>query len=164
MDLTRLGRGELIAGVSGILLIVFMFALDWFGVSYAVGVVALPSEVTGDAWYSYDFTAIVLFVSAVAGIVLALSAIGLALLGGSARKTPTIAGSIVAGLGMLSVILVVISIISPPNLAPGDLSGPGIDQTRKLGVWLGLAAAAGIALGGSMTVQEREAASGPPSP
>jgi hypothetical protein len=51
------------------------------------------------------------------------------------------------------VLIIIISIISPPDLGV-DLSGTGIDHTRKIGVWLGLIAAAGIAYGGWRAMQE----------
>ncbi len=158
MDFARLGQGERVAGVSGVLLVVFMFAFNWFGLKLEAGVVALPNEITGDAWGSYDFTDIVLFISA-------LAAIGLALLAASEREVRLPAASaIVAGLGLLSVLLVVISIISPPNLGGVDVSGPGIDHERKIGVWLGLIAAAGVAAGGYMAMREEETSSGPSPP
>jgi hypothetical protein len=73
---------------------------------------------------------------------------------------PGLASSIVTGLGLLSVILVVISIISPPDLG-FSASGPNIEHSRKIGVWLGLIAAAGVAVGGYMASQEREPRSSP---
>ena len=157
MDFTRLGQGEKVAGVSGVLLILFMFVFDWFGLKLGAEVVELPNEITGDAWASYSFTNWVLLITALAGIGLAL----LAAVRGSAGL-PVAASAIVAGLGLLSVLLVIISIISPPDLGGLDISGPGIDHTRKIGVWLGLIAAAGVAAGGYMAMQEEGTSSGPP--
>ena len=134
-----------------------MFIFKWFGLKLGAGVVALPNEITGDAWASYGFTDIVLFITA-------LAAIGLAILAASESEMglPVAASAIVAGLGLLSVLLVIISIISPPDLGGLDISGPGIDHTRKIGVWLGLIAAAGVAAGGYMAMQEEGTSSGPP--
>jgi hypothetical protein len=50
-------------------------------------------------------------------------------------------------------VLIVISIISPPDFGV-ELEGTGIDQTRKIGVWLGLIAAIGVAYGGWRAMQE----------
>ncbi|HEY7151708.1 MAG TPA: hypothetical protein VH391_08495 [Solirubrobacterales bacterium] len=152
MDMSWLNRGEKIAGVSGALLIVIMFVFPWFAVKLGAGVVALPNERTRDAWSSYGFTDVVLLVTAVA-------AIGLVLLAAAGRSRPTLASSLVAGLGLASVVLVVISIISPPTL--GFASGPGIEHSRKIGVWLGLLAALGVAVGGYMAAQEDEPSSDP---
>jgi hypothetical protein len=93
-------------------------------------------------------------------LVTALAAIGLVLLAAAERDVGRLASSIVAGLGLLSVVLVVISIISPPSLGV-DLSGPQIEHSRKIGVWLGLIAAAGVAAGGYMASQERQPRSSP---
>ena len=61
--------------------------------------------------------------------------------------------AIVAGLGILSVVLIVISLISPPDFG-ANLSGTGISHTRKIGVFLGLISAAAVAVGGYMAMQE----------
>jgi hypothetical protein len=150
MDFTRLSQGEKIAGVSGILLILFMFIFDWFGLKFSAGAgaFAVSAEGAKNAWGSYGFTDIVLFITA-------LSAIGLALLAASEGEVglPVAASAIVTALGVLSVVLIVISIISPPDLG-ANLSGAGIDHTRKIGVFLGLISAAAVAVGGYMAMQE----------
>ncbi len=146
MDLTRLTQGEKIAGVSGIALILIMFIFKWFGLKAGVG--GFTVEGSRNAWGSYGFIDIVLFITGVA-------AVGLAALAASETETglPVAAGAIVAGLGALSVLLIIISLISPPDFG-ADLSGTGIDHTRKIGVWLGLIAAIGVAYGGWRAMQE----------
>ncbi|MGH2924779.1 MAG: hypothetical protein ACRDK1_02275 [Solirubrobacterales bacterium] len=150
MDFTRLSQGEKIAGVSGILLILFMFVFKWFGLKFAGGAGAFAVSIEGsrNAWGSYGFTDIVLFITA-------LAAIGLALLAASEGEIglPVALSAIVAGLGILSVILIVISIISPPDLG-ANVSGASISHTRKIGVFLGLISAAAVAVGGYMAMQE----------
>ena len=125
MDFTRLNQGEKVAGASGVLLILIMFIFKWFGLKASVGVTGISvvnAEVTRNAWGSYGFIDIVLFITA-------LAAIGLALLAASEGDVglPVAASAIVAGLGILSVILVIISIISPPDFGV-DVSGVGIDH------------------------------------
>jgi hypothetical protein len=144
MDFTRLSQGEKIAGVSGVLLILIMFIFKWFGLK--AGVPGFTVEGSRNAWGSYGFIDIVLFVTA-------LAAIGLALVSASEGEMglPVAASAIVAGLGILSVVLVIISIISPPDFGV-DVSG--VDHTRKIGVWLGLIAAIGVAYGGWRAMQE----------
>jgi hypothetical protein len=144
MDLTRLTQGEKIAAVSGIALILIMFIFKWFGLE--VGVAGFTAEGSRNAWGSYGFIDIVLFVTVAA-------AIGLALISASQTEVglPVAASAVVAGLGILSVVLIIISIISPPDFG---VEGSGIDHTRKIGVWLGLIAAIGIAYGGWRAMQE----------
>jgi hypothetical protein len=150
MDFSRTTQGEKIAGVSGILLILIMFIFKWFGLKFTGGAGAFAVSVEGsrNAWGSYGFIDIVLFITG-------LVAIGLLLLSASESEMslPVAASAVVAGLGILSVVLIIISIISPPDFGT-DLSGTGIDHTRKIGVWLGLIAAAGVAIGGYLAMQE----------
>jgi hypothetical protein len=150
MDFTRLTVGEKIAGASGIALILIMFIFKWFGLEFNtdLGGLGLSAEGSRNAWGSYGFIDIVLFITVVAAVSLALisasdSEVGL----------PVAASAIVAGLGTLSVVLVIISIISPPDFGL-DLSGTGVEHTRKIGVWLGLLAAIGVAYGGWRAMQE----------
>jgi hypothetical protein len=150
MDFAVLNRGEKIAGVAGILLILIMFIFDWFGLKFTAGVGAFGVSAEGgrNAWGSYGFTDIVLFITA-------LSAIGLAAIAASDSEVglPVALSAIVAALGVLSLILVVISIISPPDFGV-NLSGTGVDHERKIGVWLGLLAVIGVTAGGFLAMQE----------
>jgi hypothetical protein len=147
MDFTRLTQGEKIAGVSGVALILIMFIFKWFGLEASLpGFVAETSE---NAWHAYGWF-----------LVLVLLATGFAAVGLAAVKAsqtdvglPVALSAIVAGLGGIAVVIIIISIISPPNIAGVDLA-EGIDKTRKLGVWLGLIAAAGVAYGGWRAMQE----------
>src|SRR3989442_1642032 len=109
MDVTRLRRGEQIAAISGFALILIMFIFDWFGLKYG------GLEATRNAWGAYGFTDIVLFITA-------LAAIGLAYLSASRQRLnlPVALSAIVTALGILSLILIIISLISPPNFS-GDL-------------------------------------------
>lgn len=150
MDFTRLTQGEKIAGASGIALILIMFIFDWFGleVSGSAGAFEFSTEGSENAWGSYGFIDIVLFITVAA-------AIGLALVSASQTEVglPVAASAIVAGLGILSVVLIIFSILSPPDFGV-DIEGTGVDQTRKIGVWLGLIAAIGVAYGGWRAMQE----------
>ena len=150
MDFAVLNRGEKIAGVAGILLILIMFIFDWFGVGVAglpSQVNGIPTEVAGNAWDAYGFTDIILFLTA-------LAAIGLAVMAASDAEVglPVAMSAIVTALGILSLILVVISIISPPDFGAPDLSG--LDHSRKIGVWLGLLAVIAVTAGGFLAMQE----------
>jgi hypothetical protein len=129
------------------LLIVMFFS--WFGapdtvsaggVEIDVGETAgaLGIDTTANAWQSFDFIDIILFVTAA-------TAIGLAVATAMARTValPVAASAITAGLGILSTILILYRIIDPPE-----------DASREFGVFLGLVAAAGIAYGGWRAMQE----------
>ena len=142
MDLNRLSRGEQIAGIAGIALILIMFIFDWFSVSAKGGI---GPSFGGNAWEVFDFIDIVLFITAAV-------AIALAVVSASATEVnaPVALSAVTAGLGILSVILIIFRIISPPDGGFGDL----IDVSTSIGVWLGLISAAAIAYGGWAAMQE----------
>jgi hypothetical protein len=146
LDFSVLNRGEKVAGVAGVLLILIIFIFDWFGPKGA-------TDLGGtNAWQSYGFTDIVLFVTALAAIALALSAASDSELG-----LPVALSAIVTGLGIVSVILVVISIISPPDydvVGPVGVVGASIEASVKIGVILGLLATIGVTAGGFLAMQE----------
>ena len=147
MDFTRLTQGEKIAGASGVALILIMFIFKWFGLE--AGIAGFTAEASENAWHAYGwFLVLVLLVTGFA-------AIGLALIKASQTEVglPVALSAIVAGLGIIAILIIVISIISPPNIAGVDLP-EGVDKTRKIGVWLGLIAAIGIAYGGWRAMQE----------
>ena len=148
MDFTRLTQGEKIAGVSGVALILIMFIFSWYGVE--VGGESVPDS-GANAWESFSFIDVILFITAAA-------AIGLALISASQTEVglPVAASAVVAGLGVLSVLLVLYRIID----TPGDVSTASallqvdVGVTREIGVWLGLIAAVGVAYGGWRAMQE----------
>jgi hypothetical protein len=140
MDVARLRRGELIAGVSGVALFIIMF-LSWFGApenaatefAEAAGV-----DTTANAWQSFDLIDLILLLTVIVSV-------GLAVATAAARTValPVAASAITAGLGILATILVLYRLIDPPE-----------DAGREFGVWLGLIASAGVALGGWLSMQE----------
>lgn len=142
MDLSRLSRGEKIASVSGLLLFVFMF-FKWFGVSVDTGFGSVGAA--GNAWDTLDLIRFILLLAI-------LAAVGFPLLkaSGNDLEIPVPPATIITLLGGLSVLLVLFRIISPPDLGADGL----VDVGRKLGVFLGLIAAAGIAYGGYTAMQE----------
>jgi hypothetical protein len=142
MDVSRLRQGEKIAGASGIALLLIMFIFDWFGLK------AGGAEISGNAWDTLDLIRFILLLAGIAAIALAYTSAS-----GTSVSLPVALSAIVAGLGILSVVLVLFRIISPPDLGGlGDFGG--VDKTRKFGAFLGLIAAAGVAYGGYSAMQE----------
>jgi hypothetical protein len=148
MDFDRVRAGELLAGISGVALFVFMF-FNWFGVEEITGPGGVQFDVSAvagtsvSAWEAFDFIDIVLLLAVIA-------AVGLVVLSAaqSSVNLPVAASAITAGLGILATLLVLYRIIDPPELAGG------VDTSRKIGVFLGVIACAGIAIGGWMAMQE----------
>jgi hypothetical protein len=146
MDTGRLRTGELIAAVSGVALLIVMF-LPWFGVDFGggealegLGVDVSVPEVSEDfnAWESFDFIDLVLFVTAVVAI-----GLGVAAAMSQQVNLPVATSAIVAGLGILATVLVIYRILDPVG-----------EADRKFGLFLGLIAAAGVAYGGWRSMQE----------
>jgi hypothetical protein len=148
MDVDKLNTGEKIAGVSAVLLFIFMF-FDWFGVEISGegGSVSFGSGAGGSAWDALDFIPIVLVIT----IVVALINVFLRL-SDSDYEPPVSVNVAVAVLGGISTLLVLYRIIDPPGF--GTFGGVSVDATLEFGIFLGLVTAAGIAFGGYRGMQE----------
>lgn len=147
MNLNRLSNGEKIAGVSAVLLFVFMF-FDWFG-SKDSGELRLFS-VGHTAWEALDYIPIVLVIS----IIGALSVVVLRLI--STDEPSVRAHAVVAVLGFVSALLILFRIVHPPNFGSfREVFGPvTIEGTVQFPIFLALSAAAGIAFGGYRAMRE----------
>ncbi len=148
MDVDKLNTGEKIAGVSAVLLFIFMF-LDWFGVEISGegGSVSFGSGAGGSAWDALDFIPIVLVVA----IVVALVNVALRL-SDSDYEPPISMNVAVAVLGGIATLVILYRIIDPPGF--GTFGGVSVDATLEFGIFLGLIAAIGIAVGGYRGMQE----------
>lgn len=140
MEMDRLGRGEMIAGISGLALLIFAVFLDWFSLE---GFGGTGFEFSG--W----FRDLVMFLTIVGGI-------GIAVLAAMSQSvnSPVAPSSLVAGIAILNTILILIWVIDPP-----DAGGFGfeISVDRDLGLWLGLIASGGVAYGAWTTMQDEGA-------
>jgi hypothetical protein len=148
MDLDRLNTGEKIAGLSAVLLFVFMF-FDWFGVEISGegGSVSFGSGAGGSAWDALDVIPFILLIA----IVVALVNVFLRL-SDSDYEPPISMNVAVAVLGGLATLLVLYRVISPPDF--GSFGGVTVEATREFGIFLGLLASIGIAFGGYKGMQE----------
>jgi hypothetical protein len=139
--------GELTSSASAVLLLVFLFATEWYGVA---GVpdpsAARPAISTAESgWTALSMVRWVVLVTA-------LVAIGSVVLHASQRRhgTKTDTSRLVAGLGALTSLLLIYRVLI--ELPSG---AKVIDQ--KLGAFLGLVCALGIALGGYESIAEHQA-------
>jgi hypothetical protein len=140
----RLSRGELIAGIAGLVLILVMFLFAWYGFEGFRG---------GDAFDVFDdWVNILLVFTCFAGM-------SLALFGSDVSRAAIPLSVVTTVLGGLSAVIILIYIISPPGVDFGGLGGE-VDLGRKFGVWLGLASAIAVAIGGYMAMQEEGASFG----
>ena len=153
MDFSRLTQGEKIAGISGVALILIMFIFKWFGLEASFP--GFTAETSENAWHAYGWFLVLVLLAT------GFAAVGLALMKASQSDVglPVAMSAIVVGLGAVALLIIVISILSPPNIAGVDLP-EGVDKTRKIGVWLGLLAAIGVTYGGWRAMQEEGASFG----
>jgi hypothetical protein len=129
LDSSRLRTGELVAGIGGVALFLFLF-FDWFGGGGFGGSL--------DGWdgLGSDFSGFIVALTSVAGVALALLAAS-----GQRVNIPLPRGGVTALLGSLSVAIILWRFFANP----GDL---------KVGIFLGLAAAVAIAVGAIMALRE----------
>jgi hypothetical protein len=142
----RLRAGEAIAGIGGVLLLSFMFALDWYGLGakLAHGHAGLPGETSWNGWEELPVLRWLLLVSALSAVLLAYFQATRA-----APALPVALSVIVTVLGLLSTIALIVRVlIAPPALPPtGSLE-------RLTGAYLGLFAVLAIACGGFASMRQ----------
>ena len=147
--LDKLSPGEKIAGGSAILLFIFMFFFDWFGVKVS-GVNGFSGTISGEggsAWGVLEFIRFVLLLTVIGALVL----VGLRL--SDSTYEPSVPLSVVVTvLGVISVLLILFRILDPPTFA--EVGGISFDATLKVGIFLGLIAAGGVAYGGYTAMRE----------
>jgi hypothetical protein len=169
---TNLGRGPMIAGISAVLLLIFMF-FAWYGldgVTSTVGGVEQPElnfddagglggfgeiDTSFNAWQAFSLIDLILFVCIVGIIALVIAGVA-----GAAINMPVAPSAIITGLGAIAFLLILFRLIFSPDLVP-DIPTFGFgdtdietDVSRKIGLFLGLLASAGMAIGGWLSMQE----------
>lgn len=152
MSIADLRTGEKVAGISGILLLLIMIIPDWFGVEFA----GFAGDAGANAFQAFSLIDLILLVTVIVAVALPVISLTQARL-----DLPVALSAIVALLGIISVILILFRIIFPPDFGIpsavdvgfGDVD-TGADTTREIGVFLGLLAAIGVAIGGWLAMQE----------
>src|SRR5918997_7043037 len=143
----RLGPGELLAGASGLSLLLALF-LPWFGLDGRVRVPGSGEAITVegrslDAWEAFGAIDIVLALVAIVAI--ALPVVGMV------ATPPRPLTDAVAAAAALAALLIVYRLIDVPEIpveeGPGDTA---YETGRRLGTFFGLLCTAGIAWGASL--------------
>ncbi|HEX5224703.1 MAG TPA: hypothetical protein VFW29_06195 [Solirubrobacteraceae bacterium] len=145
-DLTRLGRADRIIGVSAVLFFIFLFFVKWYGgsASSSLGSVNIGASING--WHAFHNSRWIWLLT----IIVALGAVAFAA-GAANVRSPASTGAIVTALGALSTLLVLYRIVHHPH---GGFSGTvgnvhvSSSYGIRIGIWLGLIAAAGVTYGG----------------
>jgi hypothetical protein len=151
-DISRLRRADQIIGASAIAFLIFLFIFKWYGASASssVGGISVGGSLNG--WHSFTNSRWIWIIT----IIVALGVVALRA-GERELSLPVQPSVIIAALGALSTLLILYRIIHHPS---GGSSG-GIGLTHfsysygiKIGIWLGLIAAAAITYGGYLAMQD----------
>jgi hypothetical protein len=136
LDSSRLRTGEIVAGIGGVALFVFLF-FDWVsGGAVVTGNVVITHPGISGWDYLTDLTGFLIILSGVSGIALAYLAAA-----GQRVNAPVPRGLVTAQLGVLAVLLILWRMFAG-------------SPTLKIGIFLGLAAAVAIAFGALMALAE----------
>jgi hypothetical protein len=142
MDLTmqRLNQGEKVAAGSALALLVCMF-LGWFNFGFAVS----------NAWDSLHYISPLLAVAIAAILTIVLSK-------AAGRDLDIPDGTVIFALGCVAVALVLFRLVDPVSAGEASPFGGGegdVGSSPEAGLFLGLFAAAGIAVGGYLATGGR---------
>lgn len=140
MSRSELRIGTVVAGLGGILLFISMF-LSWYSFDLSASGGSDPFglvDTSQTAWQAFGATDVALLVAATIAVGVALSETG-----GAAFGWPVARGALLAVAGTVAFLLVAFRAAEPP----------GSDLSIEIGVWMGLAATAAIALGGYMSME-----------
>ena len=135
----RLGSGELIAGVCGVLLLIAML-LPWYTRETDIAGAVVTESWT--AWQSMSVIAVLLFAIGVTAIAVP---IGRLLWSAPERFRDD---RVVMVLGLLGVLIVLFRLADVPIAAIDLHAGDSAETSRGAGIFLALLACAGIAYGG----------------
>jgi hypothetical protein len=144
VELSRLRRGDVIAGLGGVALLVVMF-LTWYSAGGSADFRGRTIEVKINltAWEAFSVTDLILAVTALSGIALAVIT--------ASRRSPALpvaASVITATLGALATLLVFYRILNQP--------GPNEFYEVKLGAFLGFLAVLAVAVGGYRAMRDED--------
>jgi hypothetical protein len=149
----RPGPGELVAGVSGFVLLLAMF-LPWYGVDSSARLPGTGRVVTvsgGDvnAWEAFARIDLVLAIAAALAIAV--------LLVGFEREPPAELALAAVAAALVAALLIVVRLFDAPEIAIDRAADTAYDIGRRLGAFLGLLSTAGIAWGAGALVTARAA-------
>jgi hypothetical protein len=149
-DISRLRRADWTVGGGAVALFIFLFFFKWFGGSVSgtlpVGGLSTGSSTTG--WDTFTNSRWIWLIT----IVVALGSV-VFVAGQRKLDIPVQPSVIVAGLGALTTALIIYRIVKHPS-ASASYGSFHASYGIKIGIWLGLIAAAAITYGGYLQMQE----------
>jgi hypothetical protein len=152
LDISRLRRSDQVTGVGAIALLIFLFVFKWYGVSSSSSVGGVSFSASANGWNAFTNSRWLWIITIIAALAVVWMKVAQREL-----QLPVQPSVIVAGLGALSTIFILYRIINHPTAgASGTIAGVHYSASAgiKIGIWLGLIAAAAITYGGYLAMQE----------
>ncbi len=149
-DISRLRRADQIVGGGAIAFFIFLFFFKWYGFSTnapSIGGVNVSGSISYSGWHTFTNSRWIWIIT----IIVALGAVAIRA-GLLKLELPLQPGVLVAGLGALSTLLILYRILDHPS-ASASFGGVHTSVGIKIGIWLGLIAAAAITYGGYLAMQ-----------
>jgi hypothetical protein len=150
-NISRLRRADRIVGGGAIALFIFLFFFKWYGYSSnapSIAGVNVSSSYSIDGWHAFQNSRWIWIIT----IIVALGAVTIAS-GALEFKSPVQPGVLVAGLGALSTLTILYRIVHH-STASASFGSFHVSVGIKIGIWLGLIAAAAITYGGYLAMQD----------
>lgn len=151
LDISRLRRSDRVIGIGSIALFIFMFFFKWYGYSGnapSINGVNVSSSYAINGWHTFTVNRWIWLIT----IVVALGAVAISA-GVLQLKSPVQPGVLVAGLGALSTLTILYRIVHHPT-ANASFGSFHASVGIKIGIWLGLIAAAVLTYGGYLAMRD----------
>jgi hypothetical protein len=149
-DLSRLRRGEWLAGAGGVLLLVSLFLLQWYTAQRGLwfsfspmsrGMVTPSGPPTADGWHSHTILRWFMLVTIVAALFLFIATL--------TQETPAVPAAsapVVTAIALLTTVLLAYRVVI-------NEPGPNGFIDVKIGAWIGLLACALVTCGAYLTMR-----------
>jgi Mn2+/Fe2+ NRAMP family transporter len=153
-DVSRLRRSDWMVGGGAVAFFIFLFFFDWYGGSYKgtvpVGGGSFGASVSSTGWDTFTNSRWIWLLT----ILVSIAAVVL-VAGQRKLELPVRLSTVVLGLGALSTLLILYRIVHHPS-GGVSFAGASFSYGIKVGIWLGLIAAAVIAYGGYLMMGEED--------
>jgi len=150
-DISRLRRADQITGAGAIAFFIFLFVFKWYGGSSSASVGGVSFSSSANGWHTFTNSRWIWLITIIAALgMVALEA------GQQKLELPVKPSVIVGGLGALSTVLILYRILHHPSGgASGTIAGVHYSASYgiKIGIWLGLIAAAAVTYGAYLAMQ-----------
>jgi hypothetical protein len=143
-DVSRLRRGELIAGGGAVVLLVDLFTLKWYGFKSPYGPTAstLVGSTSSDGWHGLEHGHWLLVVTILIAFALVLFQ--------ATRRAPAVP----IGIGVILIVVALLDALALIYRVLINQPGPNSLVTEKAGACVGLAAAIAILVGAYLSLRE----------